>query len=95
MLGNKFSPLGKNFKFWKEEAQKKNLKRNRKKIKKKIKKKEKKKKKIKKIKWNKHKIKNDEEKKLKRFICGEGFVEVLHYGDKSFFIEWEGFVKLW
>ena len=37
-------------------------------------------------------------KKLKRFICGEGLVEVLHYAmgtNPSLHIEWEGFVKLW
>ena len=37
-------------------------------------------------------MKNEEKKEIK--ICGEGFVEVLHYGEESFplDIEWEEFV---
>ena len=36
---------------------------------------------------NKHKMTNEEKIIIIiiiRFICGEGFVEALHYGDKSF-----------
>ena len=58
MLGNKFSPLGKNFKFWKKKKKEKEKEKKRKEIE--IKKKEKK---IKRIKWNKHKMKNEEGKK--------------------------------
>ena len=73
-LWNNFFPLGKNFKFCKNEE--KNWKETLNSKKKKIIKRSKKK-------MNKDKMKN-EQKRKEINICGEGFVEVLHYGEESF-----------